>query len=105
MLRTEDETRRYHHLDVQAVIGADVKGSFGGSNARPCGRIVRSPHRICFTVAAFDGLVDYFQHADIPVVVVRMYDVRHPLEELVSAFVLVIHVKTRRGGVLDREIS
>ena len=94
-----------HHLNVQAVIGADVEGSFSSSNARPCGGIVRSPHGIRLAVAALYGLVDYFQHADIPVVVVRMDDVRHPLEEFVSAFVLVIHVETRRGGVLSRAIQ
>ena len=98
-------TRRYHHLDVQAVVGADIEGSFGGSNACPCGGIVRFSHGICLTVAALYGLVDDFQHADIPVIVVRMDDMRHPLEEFVSAFVLVIHVKTRRGGILGRVIQ
>ena len=44
MLWTGIETRRYHHLDVQAVIGADVEGSFGGSDTRPCGGIVRFSH-------------------------------------------------------------
>lgn len=105
VLWTEVETGRYHHLDVQTIVRADVESSFGGSDTSPCGGIVRFPHRICFTVAALYGLVDYFQHADIPVVVVRMDDVRHPLKEFVSAFVLVIHVETRRGGVLGRSIQ
>ena len=87
---------------MQAVIGADVEGGFGSSNARPCSRIVRSPHRICLTVAALYGLVDHLQHADIPVIVICMDDVRHPLEESVSAFVLIINVEPRRGGVLGQ---
>ena len=53
------ETRRYHHLDVQAVIGADVEGGFGSSYACPCGGVVGPSHGIGLTVATLDGLVDY----------------------------------------------
>ena len=83
----------YHHLDVQTVVRADVESGLGGSYARPCGGIVGLSHGIGLAVAASHGLVEDFQHADVPVIVVRVDDICHPFKELVCAFVLVVKVK------------
>ena len=101
--------RRYvghhHHLNVQAIVGADVESSFFSPNARPRCRVISLPHRIGLAVATLDRLVDYLQHSHIPVIVVGMDDICHPLEKLVSAFVLVIDVETSRGGDLKRSVT
>ena len=89
----ERERKSYHHLDMKTIVRVNVEGGFCGSYARPCGGIVSLPHGICLTVAALYGLVEYFQHADIPVIGIRVDDVCHPFEEFVCALVLVVYVE------------
>ncbi len=89
----ERQWNSYHHLDMQTIIRADIEGSFCGSDACPCGGIVGLPHGICLAVAALYGLVEYFQHANISVISVRVDDICHPFEEFVCAFVLVVDVE------------
>lgn len=86
---------------MQKVVRADFEGSFCGSDARPCGGVERLPHGIRFAVAALDGLAEDFQHADIPVTLVRVDDVCHPFEELVRALVLVVNVEAWRRSILE----
>ena len=85
---------------MEKIAGGDVESGFGGSDARPCGGIVCLPHGICVAVDAHHWLVEYFKHADVPVIVVRVGDVRHPLEEFVCALILVVNVETWRRSVL-----
>ena len=85
---------------MQTVVRTDVELRFCGSDARPGGGIVSLPHGICLAVAALDGLVEYFQHADIPIICVCVDDVGHPFEESVRAFVLIVNVEAwRRSGL------
>ena len=91
----------YHHLDMETVASGDVESSFGSTDARPCGWVVCLSHGIGVGVDAHDRLVEYFQHADVPVVVIRVRDISHPFEELVSALILVVNVETWRGSVLS----
>ena len=79
---------------MQAVVGADVEGGFCGSNTRPCCWVVGSPHRICLTVAALYGLVNYLQHADVPIIVIRVDYVCHPFKKFVGTLILVVNVET-----------
>lgn len=90
---------------MQAVVGADVESSFCSSDTRPGCWVVISPHRICLAVAALYGLVHYLQHADVPVIAVRVDYLCHPFKKFVGTLVLEVNVKTWRGGVLAREVS
>ena len=83
----------YHHLDMQKIIWADVESCFCRSYTRPRCWVVNLPHGICLTVVALNGLVEYFQHADISVVVVCVDDVCHPFEEFVRTLVLVANIE------------
>ena len=90
----------YHHLDMETIASGDFESGFGSTDARPCGWIVCLSHGISVAVDAHHGLVEYFEHADIPVFVIRVRDICHPLEELVCALVLVVDLETWRGSVL-----
>ena len=90
----------YHHFDMETVASGDVESGFGGTDARPCGWVVCLSHGIGVAVDANHGLVKYLKHADISVVVIRVRDICHPLEEFICALVLVINVETWRGSVL-----
>ena len=78
---------------MQAIVCADIEGSFCGSYARPCGGIISFPHELRLAVLVVNGLVDNFQHADSSVIAVRMDDVGHPFEKFVRALILVVNVE------------
>ncbi len=98
-------TEAYHHLNVQAVVGADVEGGFCGSDARPCGGVVCLSHGVGLAVDALQGLVDDLEHADVPVVAVCVDDVCHPFQKLVGAVILIVNVEAGRGSILGRVSS
>lgn len=52
-------------------------------------------------VAALYGLVEYFQHTDVPVIAICVDDFCHPFEEFVRALVLVVNVEAWRRSVLE----
>lgn len=83
----------YHHLDMQKIFRADVKSSFCSSYTRPRCWVVCLSHGICLAVHAIDGLVDHFQHANIPIISVGVDDVGYPFEEFVGALVLVVNIE------------
>ena len=66
---------------------------------RECIRVVIRSHSSNIA-GILNRLVDQFQHADVPEVVVSMDEVRHPLEEFERALKLIVNVKASDWCVL-----
>lgn len=71
----------------------ESEDDFCSSYTRPRCWVVCLSHGICLAVHAIDGLVNDFQHADIPVISVGVDDVGYPFEEFVGALVLVVNIE------------
>lgn len=93
-----------HHLDVQLLVRSHIQLLLGVADARPRVRVVVSYHvgGLGGVIAGVHGLVDDLEGADGAVVVVRVDAVRHPLEELVRALVVVLSVEARRTHTVPR---
>ena len=85
----------YHHLNVQSILSSHFQCIFCSSYPLPRSWIVFLSHRIRVAVLTLPWLINDFQHAHVSIVVVRVYDVRHPFKEFVCAFILVVSIKAR----------